>query len=222
MGSAGFEDSNNRGSHLLLRAELDGLICSGATKGRDYTYILADGRVPETQDLTREASLERLARIYFTSHGPATLEDFAWWSGLSVKDARNALEMITPEFSSEEVDRQIYWFAVSATAPADAHKSVFLLPAYDEFLLGYKDRSASITAVDQKKAISSNGIFRPIIVVNGEVAGIWKRKVTRELAVMETSFFKKPGADILQQVEETAKQFAEFLGKGLEISHCWE
>lgn len=219
---AGFEDSNNRGSHLILRAELDGLICSGATTGRDYTYTLLDGRVPETPALNREASLEKLARIYFAGHGPATLEDFTWWSGLSITEARDTLESIAPDFLSEEVDSKSFWFSEPVSGAGDEQRTVSLLPAYDELLLGYKDRSASITPEAQTKAISNNGIFRPIIVVNGEVVGIWRHKTNKNSTTIKTTYFNKPGADVLELVETAARRFAEFLGRGLEISHQWE
>src|SRR5690606_12371087 len=124
-----------------------------------------------------------------------------WWARLPVKDARNALEMIRNDFISAETGRQTYW--VSENSFIDAKKNtVHLLPAYDEFLISYKDRSASVRITNQRKAISNNGIFRPIVVVNGEVAGIWKRTVKPAKVVIETTCFKKQTKKILEQTEE--------------------
>ncbi|SHJ06989.1 Winged helix DNA-binding domain-containing protein [Tangfeifania diversioriginum] len=214
--AAGFRNENNLFAHLLLLAELDGLICSGATKGNQHTYALLNERIPAAPKLTRDDALEKLARSYFTSHGPATLEDFTWWSGLPLKDARNALEMIGNDFISEEVGQQTYWLSENISLK-DEKNTVHLLPAYDEFLISYKNRSASITATDQQKAISNNGIFRPVIIVNGEVAGIWKRTVKPAKVVIETTFFKKQTKKVMEQTGEAAKQFALFLGKKPEI-----
>ncbi|MCF7804533.1 MAG: winged helix DNA-binding domain-containing protein [Candidatus Marinimicrobia bacterium] len=220
---AGFENKDNMASHLLLQAELDGVICSGATKGRDYTYALMDERVPDVPKLSREESLAKLARTYFRSHGPATLDDFVWWSGLTLTDSRKALEMIKPDFQSEAVESREYWFSESSVNTADAEKSAFLIPAYDEFLISYKSRNVAISENIEKKAISNNGIFRPVIVVGGQVVGIWKRSVQKTKVTIETEFFDKPSLDIREQVEESAGEFARFLVREtVEVTHHWK
>lgn len=217
--NAGFKNEDNRAAHLLLHAELDGVICSGPSKGKEYTYALLDERVPANAGFSKEEALEKIAGTYFNSRGPATLNDFIWWSGLTKTQSKNALESIKPDFYSEEIDSKIYWFSDSASPPHTSDASVHLLPAYDEFLISYKDRSAAITIEDQKKAISSNGIFRPIIIVDGEVAGIWKRSVKKESVHLETQFFTTPSKEIILRVEEAAGKFADFLEKDLKINH---
>src|SRR5699024_5760655 len=96
--AAGFRNDDNRGSHLLLRAELDGIICSGPTNGKNHTYALLEERVPKTQKIDRDEALIRVARLYFQSHGPATIDDFYWWSGLTKTDAKKAIKMIKGDF----------------------------------------------------------------------------------------------------------------------------
>lgn len=217
--NAGFENEDNRAGHLLLCAELDGVICSGPSKGKDYTYALFEKRIPSSKKLTKEEALGKLAEIYFKSHGPAALEDFIWWSGLTKTQAKKALEIIQPNLTSEEIDSQTYWFSDSILPSHYDTESVHLLPAFDEYLISYKDRSAAITLEAQKKAISNNGIFRPIIVVNGEVVGIWKRTEKRDTVHVETKFFNQPSVTTLSQCEEVAEKFADFLGRGLKINH---
>lgn len=217
--AAGFRNENNLFAHLLFVAELDGLICSGPSRGNQHTYALLEERIPAAPNLSRDAALEKLARTYFSSHGPATLKDFLWWSGLPVKDARSALEMIGNNFISEKIGLQTYWFSENSSLENEKN-TVHLLPAYDEFLISYKDRSASVTVTDQQKAISNNGIFRPVIVVNGEVAGIWKRSVKPAKVLIETTFFTKQTKKVMKQTEEAAMQFARFLGKEAEIRHA--
>lgn len=216
--AAGFRNENNLFAHLLFLAELDGVICSGPSKGNQHTYALLEKRIPAAPILTRDDALEKLARTYFTSHGPATLEDFIWWSGLPVKDARNALEMIRNDFNSAEAGPKTYWFSENSFIDAEKN-SLHLLPAFDEFLISYKDRSASVKITNQQKAISNNGIFRPVVVVNGEVTGIWKRTKKPSKMEIEIRFFKEPSKKVKIQTAEAAWQFSRFLGTDAEIRY---
>src|SRR5712691_7225652 len=135
-------DNLLRSTYIIMRAELDGIICSGARRGKQFTYALLDERVPPTRNLDRDEALAEFARRYFTSHGPAALQDFVWWSGLSVADARAGLAMVTSQLIHEVVGGQTYWFSTS-TAPAhDLSRTIYLLPNFDEYTVGYTDRSA--------------------------------------------------------------------------------
>ena len=213
LGKAKIATDDNRSSHLLLRAELDGIVCSGATKGGKQTCALLAARVPKTKPLTKEEALAKLAKKYFTSHCPATLQDFVWWSGLSVGEAKHALEMIKADFVSETIDAQTYWLADFFSIPKAGKESVYLLPAFDEFIISYKDRSASLPFENHNKTISNNGIFRPVIVVNGQVTGIWKRTIKKDQVMVETEFFKQPNKATKSLVEKAAIQFGDFLEK---------
>ena len=210
---------NNRASHILLRAELDGIACSGATKGKKQTYALLTERVSKTTNLTRDEALEKIARRYFSSHDPATLKDFIWWSGLSVRDARNALEMVKSDFISEKIGLEVYWFTNSFSMPKNNNSSAYLLPAFDEFIISYKDRSASLPMKTFKKAVSENGIFRPVIVINGQVAGLWQRTLKKERVIVETNLFQPHEKSIQSLIENEAEIFGSFLGKKTEVNH---
>jgi hypothetical protein len=157
--------TENRASHLLLWAELEGITCSGATKGGKQTYAILEEWVPKKKDWTHEEALANLASKYFSSHGPATLNDFTWWSGLSVHEARCALESTGSKFASKEIDGKTYWFTEINSLPGINQEEVYCLPAYDEFLIGYEDRTAVLTYEEFKKTVSNNGIFRPTIIV---------------------------------------------------------
>jgi len=210
--------NENRLSHLLMRAELDGIVCSGPMRKNKLTYSLLADRAPVRTVLSRDEALATLAGRYFKSHGPATLRDFAWWSGLSVTDARRGLEMIKPTFLREIIATETYWFADTLKSLPPAASSVHLMPAYDEYLIGYTDRSAALAAVHTQKAISTNGIFQPIIVVNGQVEGVWRRTTVKYLVKIETSHFQLHDPEILQGIEEEATRFGIFLDKKVEIS----
>jgi hypothetical protein len=211
------ELGENRVSHLLLGAEVDGIICSGKTVGKEPTYALLEDRVPRTTRLDQEEALARLAGKYFSSRGPATLKDFIWWSGLPVGQAKLALELAGPELSSETIDSQVYWFTERHSAQKMNQKMVHLLPAYDEFLISYENRRVSLPFTDQKRTISSNGIFRPIIVVDGQVMGIWKKRMEKDRVVIETTFFETPDPTTNFLVVEAASRYGDFLGKEIVI-----
>ncbi len=211
--NANIATDNNRASHIFSRAELDGVLCSGAVKGKKQTYALLEEWVPKTSPLPKEEALARLARRYFTSHGPAALQDFAWWSGLSAGDARQALESVQSDFVSETIDSQTYWFTNASSPPNIGQESVYLLPAFDEFIISYKDRSASLPFENHSKAVSNNGMFWPIIVVDGQVTGTWKRTIKKDTVIVELKHFNQPNKTTVDLIEKAAQQFGDFLEK---------
>jgi hypothetical protein len=215
--NAKINTEEQRAHHLLLRAELDGIICSGRIKLKKQTYALLEERIPKSKTLNRDEALEKLARKYFTSHCPATLKDFVWWSGLPVNGAKRALEMVKQDLISEKISSQVYWLINSFSIPKNYKESIYLLPAYDEFLISYKDRNAAITFENNKKAISNNGIFRPTIIINGQVKGIWKQLMKKNKVIIETDFFQPPGKATINSLKKQAFTLGVFLGKNIEL-----
>jgi hypothetical protein len=214
--NANIRTDDNRLSHLLMQAELDGLICNGEIKGNKLTYALLEEKVPVKKLLSRDESLAELANRYFTSHAPATMRDFIWWSGLSVTDARKAMEMNKPSFISETFDDETYWF-IDTLYENCCNLSVYLLPAFDELLIGYRNRTAIINENLNKKAISENGIFRPIIVVNGQVVGIWKRATQKTKVVIEVNLFSSVNVEIKTGIEQEVRKQALFMEKEMQL-----
>lgn len=208
---------DNRASHILLWAELEGIICSGAIKNGKQTYALLEERVPKPPSLTRDAALAKLAKTYFTSRCPATLQDFAWWSGLSVSDAKLALELTGSGLRIETIDSHSYPFPPSFSISKSEKESIYMLPAFDEFIISYKDRSAILPFENQKKTISNNGVFWPIIVINGQVKGIWKRTIKKENIIVQAQLFLKPDKSLISAIEKACAHFGSFLGKKSEI-----
>jgi hypothetical protein len=209
---------DNRLSHILMYAELDGLICSGQIKGSRQSYSLLDEVVPDALHLTKDESLYRLAKKYFESHAPATLSDFAWWSGLYSRDVKLAMELIKQDFISEIVDNQTYWLPNSHSNIKIQGEFVTLLPAYDEYLISYKDRRHSLSAKHQIKAVSNNGIFRPVIILNGEVIGLWKKVVKKDSIAIEHELFGKYSKSIIELINQRAREYVEFLNSKLFVS----
>jgi hypothetical protein len=218
LAKANISVENQRGYHILVESELDRLICSGITKGGKQTYALLDERVPMTKDLTKEEALKKIAGIYFSSRGPATLQDFKWWSGLSIIDAKNALEIAKPDLASEKIGSEIFWLSNLLTYPKNEITSANLLPAFDEFLISYKDRTASVPKIFQKKTVSNNGIFWPVIVFHGQVCGLWKRIIKRDKIIIAAELFGPIDKSIKDQIEMQSESFGYFYGKKTETN----
>lgn len=217
LAQAGIPTDLQLASHIMLRAEIDGILCSGPLKGKKQTYALLSKRVPVKKTLTKEEALARLAKSYFSSHGPATLADFLWWSGLPAADGRNALESVKTDLISVKIASDTYWLSGSGIKTSKLSDSVYLLPAYDEFLISYKNRSASITTEDHKKAISSNGIFRPVVLVNGQISGLWKKTVKKDHILIETDYFRPHDIIKDQSITKATESFSDYMEKKVEI-----
>ena len=215
---AGIKARNQRASHLMLCAELDGVVCSGEIRNKEQTYALFRERVPVIEKIDRDEALARLASKYFTSHGPASVEDFAWWSGLSQGVARHSIELIKSGFISEKAGEVTYWFCDSAAPAGRYANTVHLLPAFDEYIISYRDRSASLVFEHHKKAVSNNGVFRPIVVVNGLVKGIWKRTVKRDIVAIELTLFHPLNKKEMEGIEIAGEKYGQFLGKKIVYS----
>lgn len=203
-------------SHIFVRAEIEGIICSGKQKKGKPTFTLLHEWVPENKKrYTRDESLKELGYIYFMSRGPATVQDFSWWSGLSIREARLGLEYNKSVLFSEVFDDQTFWFSNPQVNLELIKEKVFLLPSYDESLLSYRDRSASISDNNHKKAVSNNGIFYPVILSDNQIAGTWKRKSKRDNVIISTNLFKTKLPP--ESMENAINRYSMFLGKKAEL-----
>ena len=200
--------------YIVHRAELDAIICSGPRKGKQFTYALLDERAPQAKTLKRDEALAELIRRYFISHGPATMQDFAWWSGLTVTDTKMGIEMVKSQLNNEMIDGQTYWFSASMSTPLtkDPSPTVHLLPNYDEYTVAYKDRGA---IYDPTKAeyldLQNNFLFNHTLVIDGQVAGSWRRTFKKRSVVMEFAPFTPLGEAEKQALAIEMRRFGEFL-----------
>jgi hypothetical protein len=208
LNAAGISTKEQRLPHILMEAEIDRIICSGPLKGKKQTYALLEERVPNKIELTTDEALALLARKYFTSHGPATLADFTWWSGLPVSLARKTVALNGNHLLSETLNNETYWVAENHTNNP-VLDSAFLLPAFDEYLVSYKNREAAIGSEDLPKAVSKNGIFWPIVVINGKISGIWKKIVKMDSLIVEIENFR-PHSKVEIKLLEQAAEFYRY------------
>jgi hypothetical protein len=209
---AGGVSASRRGRHILWRLAQDGLICFGPREDKQQTFVLLDEWAPKAKRMSRDESLAELAKRYFTSRGPATLQDFVWWSGLTTADARAGLEMAKRSLAQEASNGQTYWLASSTPATKHRAPAAYLLPAFDEYTVAYKDRSAVLDPTYTRRANSGNGILHPTMVVNGRVIATWKRALKKDvLAISHSPFAKLKRADT-NAIAEAANRYGKFLG----------
>lgn len=167
------EADNHRMTRFMVRAEQEGIVCSGEDKGGKYTYALLEERVPPVPEITKDEALARLARSYFRSHAPAVLQDFIWWSGLPVSEAKQAIYLIESELTAEQWNGQTWYVHEACRTRGKVSGRLHLLPSYDEYLLGYKDRTDVLPKEHYPKAFTNNGLFYPVILHEGQVIGNW-------------------------------------------------
>ena len=204
--------------YLTIYAELEGIICSGVRRGKQFTYALLDERAPQAKSLTREEALAELTRRYFMSRGPATLQDFVWWSGLSMADARKGLELVKVELRQQTIDDQTYWLGDSIPKIKDKPGTVCLLPDYDEYLVAYADRRSAFDTTHTDKLDSRGMVLAQYtMVLDGQVTGTWKRILKARQVLMEMVCFRVLGKVEKQAVTEAAEGYGKFLGLPVEL-----
>lgn len=227
---AGIRTDDIRSSFLMMDAELDGLICSGPRVGKQFTYALMDARVPAATRLSPDEALAELAWRYFRSRGPATIYDFAWWSGLTIGHGKKAVDLLKDRLEHVVLNGQAYWSAGAAVTrlgatvrPAAGNASrptasnartargaearVFLLPAFDEFTVAYKDRSDLLHSSHQSQAAFG---LKPVILAQNKIQGIWRRELSKGEILVETQPFGEFGKGVESKLAKEVKRFKQF------------
>jgi hypothetical protein len=210
-GAAVRVDGTQRLAHVIMHAELDAVICSGARRGKQFTYALLDDRVPATGLPAHEEALAELARRYFTSHGPAQLKDFVWWSGLTTGEARAGLEMSRHHLAEEDIGGTQYWLAPSARRLGQPRRAAYLLPPYDEFLIAYKDRSASLDPALWKPGAGRDPYAAPV-VLDGRVVGGWRPASEGDHVAITFDLPRRLPSTDTRLLEEGASRYGDFRG----------
>ena len=212
-------DNLQRIGHIIMRAELDGIVCSGARRGKQFTYALLDERAPQTRTFDRDEALAEFARRYFTSRGPATLQDFVWWSGLTLADARAGLKMVASQLTQEVIDDRTYWFSPSTTPAQDLSQTAHLLPNFDEYIVGYTDRSAIFDASHTKKLDpQGNVLFNHTMVLDGRVVGTWKRTLQKDAVIITPSLFTPLNKAETRAFAAAANRYGAFLDRSVNVT----
>jgi hypothetical protein len=199
-----------RGLHILWWLANDGLICCGPRAGKQHTFVLLDEWIPSTPALRREEALAKLAQRYFAHHGPATLADFVWWSGLTTADAQASIEAVESELTEERVGHTTYWSGLQQRARRRV--MCHLLPVYDEYAVGYADRTACLDPAHAKHAAAGHGIFRAPIVIDGRIVGSWTRELGKKRVEIRVTPLARFDRQQRQAIEEAGARYGRYLG----------
>lgn len=208
--NSGIPADTNRMNRFMVRAEQIGIVCGGADKGGKHTYVLLEECVPPMPEITKDEALARLAIGYFRSHAPATLQDFIWWSGLSVAEAKQAVYLIESELIAEQWKEQNWYIHRSSRTRGSETNCLHLLPPYDEYLLGYKDRTDVLPKEHYAKAFTNNGLFYPVVLHEGQVIGNWNKGPQKKSISIEHTWFQPEtfvDEALLSWAKERYKQF---------------
>jgi hypothetical protein len=182
-------------------------------KGRQHTYALVDERAPAGPGMSREAALAELTRRYFTSHGPATVKDFRWWSSLTVSDINAGLEMVGADLDRAEFDGVTYWFAPAPQPPAVASPTVHLVQGYDEYLVGYVESKHLLDVAGLVRwQTGDRTVFVGAVLLDGQLAGHWKRTVRKTDVLFEVSLYRPLDAAADGALGAAVDRQAGFLG----------
>lgn len=213
----GVATTGQRGVHILLHLSEEGVLCFGPHEGKQPTFVLLEEWIPPMQEKGRDESLSLLAKRYFISHGPATLKDFAGWGKMTLKDSRLGIELARNTIRKTVIDDVEYWHA-NTTGKTTARVTSLLLPGFDEYMLGYKDRTPALEVQYSSKIVpGNNGMFLSTIVVDGQVVGTWK-KTTRKsgIQIQLTPFVSLNGQE-MSDITQAAKRYSQFMQAPVEI-----
>ena len=202
-----------RGIHILGYLAMQGVLCFGPRRGKQPTFALLDEWLPGEPAIERDQALAALARRYFTTHGPATVADFAWWTGLPLGEARAAIAGAGGDLSELVVDGTRY--LTGASAPGSKKATAHLLPPYDEYTVAYRDRSAVLDPAHA--AATRNGIFAPVVLVDGRVAGTWGRRASKAAIALTAQLLTRTTPAARRLLDAAARRYGEFAGANVTL-----
>jgi hypothetical protein len=209
-------DNSIRLGHILLRAELDGVICSGPREGNQFTYALFEERVPQTKRIDREKALATLTRRYFTSHGPATIHDFMWWSGLTAIDAKTGINMLQQHLTKTSDGDKVFWGPKDGVAISRRASSASLLAEFDEYVVAYKDRSSVVDPNDRRAM--ADGLLGRTVIIDGKIVGSWKQTKDKGFQTISVQLFRSLTESERLAIAKAVDRYAKFLG--VETKRC--
>lgn len=202
-----------RANFILLSASVDGIICPGPRQDKEFTFVLLDEWIkPPATAMPRDEALANLAKRYFKSHGPATLQDFIWWSGLPRTDAQAAMDYAARSIKALEADGNEYWLP-RTKAVLKKNSAIQMLPGFDEYLLGYTDRSAMLEPTHARRVVSNkNGLYNATLLQDGKVIGTWRRTFVKDTVSISVKPFTPFSKAQHRAVAQAVKRYGSFLG----------
>lgn len=219
---AGIDREGQRLPYILMHCELEAVIGSGGLSGKQQTYALLDERVPKGGRFDRNEALVELTQRYLTSHGPATVKDMSWWSGLTMADIRKGLEMLGAEVRNESVDGIAFWSTATEEAPPPPARGAHLLQTYDELVVGYTEsRFFRDPQLERASAAWSGASGAPVptggILLNGRIGGHWRRTMKRTQIIVEIHLYEEPKPGEARALKAAASDLGRFFGREVSL-----
>lgn len=217
--AAGIDARGPRLAHIMMDAELEAVVCSGAQQGRWQTYALVDERTPAARPLDTEEATVELVRRYLASHGPATEKDLRSWATLRVSDLRPALEELHGELVPEEHDGRTYWSVRGRPEPhAPSPPRARLLQPYDEYIMGYLDSRHVIDVAARGASLHPDAVIpNNVVLIDTQLAGHWKRTTRGDTVIIDAYLYDRPDADVEAAIDAAAADHGRFLGLDAEL-----
>jgi len=201
----------DRLARVVMHAELEGVVCSGRRREHHFTYALLAERAPKARRLPRDEALATLGERFFRSHGPATIRDFAWWSGLTMAEGKRATEMIRARRAV--VDGLTYWTIEGSPRRAGRIQPVHLLPIYDEYVVAYRDRKAVPHGPSTVGSFSTDPvIFRHALVIGGQIAGTWRTTRSTKGVMVQAVPLRRLNSSERQAIDAAVQRYERFIG----------
>lgn len=218
LAAAGFGIEGFLLAYHLMNAELNGVVCSGAPRGRQQTYALLEERAPGARRLDTDEALAELTLRYFTGHGPATIKDLRWWSSLTVSDIKRGLEMVGDKLERTETDGVPYW-SVGEPDPGPPAPRAQLLQTYDEYVVGYSESRPVLDASGELRALMRDeAMFTALAVLDGTAVGRWRRTLRKDAVEIELRHHAPLDEAGERALREAADRHGEFLGLPARLS----
>lgn len=215
---AGIVAERFRLAYILMYAELEGIVCSGPLAGKQHTYALLAERAPGARALGRDAALAELTRRYFTSHGPATTKDFAWWSSLTKTDITAGLALAGDALESIDVDGVTYWSAAGTADAGVDETAVHLLQAYDEYLVGYTESKRLLDLGGVAAGTRLDSAANGVLLLGTQVAGRWRRTLKAGEVVLDISLYEQYRAAAAPGLQAAADAHGAFVERSATVS----
>lgn len=208
LAEAGIHAQGPRLAYIVMRAELDLVVCSGPRQGKQFSYALVDERAPAGPTLPYDEALARLTERYLTGHGPATVQDLAWWSGLTLTEAKAGVALLDGRVQSMTLDDETYYITETTPPPPDTHQRAHLLPTYDEYLIAFaafgRARGAGLTA-------GQSPTFESMLILGGQVIGSWKRILKQRVVEVQVALLDPMDAAQRATIEAAVQRYGRFM-----------
>lgn len=209
LAQAGIHAEGQRLAHIMHYLELELFVCSGARRGKQFTYALLDEHVPQSDFLEHDEALAELAKRYFTAHAPATVQDFSWWSGLTLTDAKLAVEIASSYLQSEHTDEETYYFSAEMPPVANPTEQAFLISTFDEFFVGYKDFAKAISGGFD---VPKNLVAEARIMLGDRMVGSWRRTLKKKEVIVEYGLFSPLSSAEEAAIYMAVQRYGDYLG----------